>query len=133
MISQKKIKKLKNKEYRAAYMSEVVRSWVVYQIKTLRKQRDWSQNDLAEAAGKNQSSIGRWESDNYRGWNINSLLELADAFDVALEVRFVSWPQFMRDTEDKSESAMVVPSFSSAQFDPPTSISATISAGAASA
>ncbi len=65
-----------------------------------------------------QSAIARLESESYGKWGTNTLIELANAFDVALEIRFVGWPQFMKGTTDASPAAMSVPSFSVASFYP---------------
>lgn len=116
IISSGKIKKLANKEYRQSYLKSMVTAWVVHQIKALREARHWTQSDLARVSGKPQSAIGRYESEGYGNWTTNTLLELADAFDVALEVRFVSWPKFLKDTADTGPKAMAVKSFSSADF-----------------
>ena len=116
-ISPKKLAKLSDRDYRQSYLKETVTSWVVHQIKQLRKDRDWSQADLGERAGnKPQSTIARFESADYGNWSTASLLELADAFDVALDIRFVGWPAFVEKTGDTSPGAMSVPSFSVTQF-----------------
>ncbi len=39
------------------------------------------------------------------------LLEVAAAFDVALIIKFVSFPRFLQETEDLSKEAMAVPSY----------------------
>lgn len=115
-ISQRRLSRLARKEYRQEYMREIVRGWVSHQIKALREQRDWSQDKLGELCNKPQATIGRLESPSYGRWNITSLFELAEAFDVALEVKFVSWPTFLRTSEDVGEEAMRVGSWSSEDF-----------------
>ncbi|PBC23449.1 MULTISPECIES: helix-turn-helix transcriptional regulator [unclassified Mesorhizobium] len=116
MVSAKRLKKLSITEYRHGYLREMVTGWVIHQIKALRDERDWSQADLGTKAGKPQSAIARLESESYGNWNTKTLLEIAEAFDVALQIRFVSWPKFMRETEDTSPEAMSVPGFSSSAF-----------------
>ena len=116
-ISSKKLAKLANTEYRHSYLKEMVTGWVVHQIKQLRQDRNWSQAELGTRAGdKPQSTIARLESADYGNWSSASLFELADAFDVALDIRFVPWPVFIENTDDTSPGAMSVPSFSTEQF-----------------
>jgi transcriptional regulator with XRE-family HTH domain len=116
MISQKRLSRLARKDYRQEYMREMVRGWVSHQIKTLREQRGLSQDELGALCHKPQATIGRLESPSYGRWNITSLFELADAFDVALEVRFVSWRHFLRTSDDTSEEAMRVSGWSTDEF-----------------
>lgn len=115
-LSAKKLKKLGSREYRESLLREIVIGWVVNQIKSLRRQRGWTQERLAEEASKPQSVIARIESESYGNWNTNTLLDIASAFDVALQIRFVSWPQFLAEADDTSPKAMQVPSFSRDQF-----------------
>lgn len=110
-IKPSKLKRLARKSYREAYLREKVTGWIVHQMKTVRQQRDWTQTDLAEAAGKAQSAIARVETPEYGKWNISTLLDIANAFDVALEVRFVDWVTFMSRSEDVSPDAMRVEKF----------------------
>jgi len=117
MISNKKLRKLSNVEYREEYLKSTVTAWIVHQLRALRSQRGWTQSDLAKSAGDiPQSAVARYESEEYGNWSTNTLLKLAKAFDVALEIRFVSWPHFIRETEDTSVEAMQVSSFSSSSF-----------------
>ena len=113
MASLKRLRKLENFEYRRSYLREMVGGWVVHQLRVLRKGRGWSQAELGKrACGRPQSSIGRIESEDYGNWNINTLIDLANAFDVALEVRFVPWSEFISRTSDLTSAAMSVDSFS---------------------
>jgi hypothetical protein len=48
--------------------------------------------------------------------SLQTLLELASAFDVALSVKFVDYPTFVRETKDVSTANMQVPSFSTSAF-----------------
>ena len=117
-------KKLANKEYRDAYVGEHVRLWIAHQIKALRgdPKRDWNQGELARRMGKPQSVVSRLEDPSYGKMTVNTLLEVAAAFDVALEVKFVDYPRFLRSTTNLTNDAMAVASFadsdweSSAQF-----------------
>ncbi len=115
-VSSKRLEKLNDPEYRHAYLKEATKGWVVLQLRTLREERGWTQADLAHYTGKSQPAIARIESESYGNWSTNTLLDLATAFDVALEIRFVSWPKFLKDTTDASPAAMSVASFTATDF-----------------
>lgn len=116
MITEKRLKRLSDPDYRDEYARSTVTAWVVHQLRALREERGWTQADLGEKAGKAQSAIGRFESESYGNWNANTLHELARAFDVALQIRFISWPEFMTWTSDTSPRRMYVPGFDPAVF-----------------
>lgn len=118
LINPKRLDKFASKDYRHSYLREMTTGWIVHQIKELRNQRGWSQAQLGKEAGKLQSAIARIENLDYGKWNTSTLLELAEAFDVAIEVRFVNWPTFLKSTDDTSPDVMRVPSFSIDGFVP---------------
>lgn len=122
MVSEKRLRKLNDPAYREEYLKSTVTGWIVHQLRALRGERRWTQTDLAKKAGMPQSAVGRYESEGYGNWSINTLLKLAKAFDVALEVRFVSWPRFMRNSANTSPEVMYTPSFSTADFKAGTSV-----------
>jgi transcriptional regulator with XRE-family HTH domain len=80
-------------------------------MKAMRKGRAWLQDKLASVMGKPQSTISRWESEDYGKWTLESLFEVADAFDVAVVVEFVSYADFMIRTSDLSPERMAVSSY----------------------
>ena len=108
---QRLVARLRKKEFRDEYCSAFVRTGIAYQIQTLRDQRNWLQKDLASRAGKPQSVISRLEDPDYGKFNVQSLLELAATFDVALLVRFVSYSEFIKRVEQLSPEDYAVPSF----------------------
>ena len=59
-------------------------------IRELRKSREWTQPELAKRAGMKQPRISELEKPGERKLSIETLLRLASAFDVGLQVRFVS-------------------------------------------
>jgi transcriptional regulator with XRE-family HTH domain len=77
-----------DKEYAVAYMEDFLNAYVATQIRTLREDRNLSQEKLAEIVGMRQSRISLMESINYGSWSITSLRRLAAAFDVTLRVSF---------------------------------------------
>ena len=105
------IERLQRKAFRDAYVAEHVRTGLAYQINALRQQRSWSQADLGRRAGKPQNVISRLEDPDYGRLGVQTLLEIAAAFDVALLVRFVSHEEILKWTTDVSPTALEVPSF----------------------
>jgi transcriptional regulator with XRE-family HTH domain len=90
---------LRDKEYRDAFVASQIRIGLPMQCRALRESRDMTQPELAEAAGMSQPRISEIERPGERKLNIDTLLRLASAFDVALEVRFVPFSQFVDDDE----------------------------------
>jgi len=83
------ILKLKDKEYRDAFVVSHINNVIPFQIRTLREQREFSQEELARLTGKQQEAVSRLENPNYERYTLATLKELASAFDVGLVVRFV--------------------------------------------
>jgi transcriptional regulator with XRE-family HTH domain len=113
------LEKLKRRPYRREYLRDAITNWLAYQIQSLREQRGWTQVDLAREAGTSQPAIARNERVDYGKWNISTLIDLANAFDVGLEVRFVPWPRFLQWT-DTAAAGMEIPPFSEAAFVSPS-------------
>ncbi|MFZ0494081.1 MAG: helix-turn-helix transcriptional regulator [Methylocella sp.] len=120
-LSKRLFEKLKSKSYREAYVAEHVRTGIAYQIRALRTQRGWSQKKLAEEMGKPQSVVSRLEDPDYGKVSVQTVLDGAAAFDVALLVQYVSFPEFLRRTRDVSPEALRVDSFDERQLHPVTS------------
>jgi transcriptional regulator with XRE-family HTH domain len=117
-LSKRLFNRLLRKPYRDAYVSEHVRTGIAYQVRALRGQRGWSQKKLSEEMGKPQSVVSRLEDPDYGKLSVQTLLEVASAFDVALVVRYVSFPNFIRQTRDVSPESMWADSFAEGQFRP---------------
>jgi transcriptional regulator with XRE-family HTH domain len=103
------IEKLKNEEYRKAYVSEHIDTGIPFQIRALRKQREWGQQELGDRVDKQQEQISRLENPNYASFTLSTLKELASAFEVGLMVRFVPISDLVKwDLELTSESLKAV-------------------------
>ena len=80
---------LQDEEYRREFVSEHVGVGLASQIQQLRQKQNWTQEELARRTNKAQETISRWENPDYGRFSLNTLKEVAAAFDVALLVRFV--------------------------------------------
>lgn len=111
VFSAKALEEFQDKEFRYAFIKETLRSRIAIQIRALRKQHGLSQKQLGELTGKHQHGISRLEDIAYGCLSVNTLLKLAEAYDVALIVEFCSFPRFTKDTEYMNETALEVSSF----------------------
>ena len=107
------LEKLKSKKFRDAFRSSSVRYRVALQIRALRKRLFDSQRALGQATGKPANVISRLENPNYGKLTIQTLLELAAAFDVGLIVKFSSFSEVVENSEDFDEISLLVPQFTS--------------------
>ena len=105
------LRDFQNKEYRHAYVGDYLNASIAAQIKALREGQSLTQAQLAERSGMKQSRISALENVNYESWSIKTLRKLAEAFDVALMVKFESFSRRLDDIETFNRDALVVPSF----------------------
>jgi transcriptional regulator with XRE-family HTH domain len=94
-INSSLVAELREKEYRDAYVGSQIRMSLPLQIRELRKRREWTQPELAERAGMGQPRISELEKPGERRLTIETLLRLASAFDVGLQVRFVPFGELI--------------------------------------
>ncbi len=80
-----------DKEYAHSYMESHAVSRLAAQIHTLRKQRGWSQEELAAQTGIAQERISKIESANFDSLTMKTLQKLSRAFDVNLHIAFESF------------------------------------------
>jgi transcriptional regulator with XRE-family HTH domain len=93
LVRQELLNSLKaDPEYRHAWNLENVYTGICFQIRALREQRELSQSALGNAAKMAQERISILEDPNADTRpTLNTLLRLADALDVGLDVRFVPY------------------------------------------
>lgn len=110
---EKLIAKLKNKEYRDAFVSEHISTGIPFQMRALREQeeRKWSQKELGKRAGMLQERISVLEDPDYGKFNIATLKKIASAFDIGLVVRFVPFSELAEWELNLSPESLNVPSF----------------------
>ena len=80
---------------RARFVESHLSKNLAFQIRAMRDQTDWTQEQLAEKVGTNQNAISRLENPNYGKATITTLKRIASVFDVALVVRFVPFSQLV--------------------------------------
>lgn len=85
-------------------MEAAVEQGVAWQIKINRKYRNMSQKTLASAIGTQQSAISRLEDPEYGAYSLETLLDVAKAFDCALLVKFISYSDLAYESENLSEA-----------------------------
>jgi transcriptional regulator with XRE-family HTH domain len=97
---------LKSKTARNAYVFENIKRMVPFQIRTMREERGWSQGRAGEALGKPQNVVSRLESPAYGKLTLQTLLDIAQGFDVGLLIKFVPFSRLVREYEDLSSKAL---------------------------
>lgn len=101
-----KLKLFADKEYRDGYLHAHVRTSIAFQMRALRKKFNLSQKDLAVKTGKTQSVVSRLESADYGRMSVQTLLDVASGLNVALVVRFASYPEFLNQAANMAEKDM---------------------------
>lgn len=87
------------REYRQAYMEASIEQGVAWQIKVNRNKRGWTQQNLASRLGTKQSAIARLEDPEYGNHSLETLIQVAHAFDCALLVKFIPYSTLARESQ----------------------------------
>ena len=106
------LEEIKDTETRQLHVAAQIRVGVPLQLRAMRESRGWTQERLAKTIGTTQNSVSRLESPQYGRATISTLLRVAEAFDVALIVRFVPFSDFADVVTGMSVDSVAVPSFS---------------------
>src|SRR5688572_9787730 len=85
---------------------------IAFQLTSMRKKRGLTQAGLAKKMGTTQPNIARWETPGYERYSLSSLLDLAEALNTSLDIRFVeratfefkeSWNQSDKDWPSEAD------------------------------
>lgn len=107
----KTFRRIKNPHARKAHVEAEVLNGISHQIRILRQQRKWTQAELARRLNTSQTVVSRLEDPSYGRWNVRTLLELSNAFDVGLFVRFMPFAKFLTATADISRENLEAESY----------------------
>ena len=103
--------RLRNEEYRRAFIGSQINIGIPFQIKALLKSRHWTQRDLAKQTGMLQPRISSLLTPGKTRPNIETLRRIADAFDCGLIVRFAPFSELSKWSNDFDPEAFCIPSF----------------------
>jgi transcriptional regulator with XRE-family HTH domain len=95
-----------DKEYRDEYLDGYVKGSIALQVRALREKAGLSQKQFGEEIDKPQSVVSRLEDTEYGAVNVNTLLDIAKALNVGLQVGFVDYIRVL--SADVSPAAMKV-------------------------
>ena len=98
---------LQDRGYRADYVEGHVKAYIPCQLRAIREKLGLTQQAFAERIGKPQSVVSRLEDTEYGKVTVQTLLDIARGLDIALVVKFASFPEFLADYADLSAEAML--------------------------
>jgi transcriptional regulator with XRE-family HTH domain len=100
-----------SKDYRSAFIEECIRTRITAQIKALRDTRGLDYKGFAEEINKSVSWTYRLEDPNAAPPTIPTLLQIANAFDIGLDVRFRPFSELLDDVTTLNRKSFRVPCF----------------------
>lgn len=95
-------------EYAHAYMESHAVTHVASQIHLMRKNRGWTQKQLADRAGIAQERVSKIESGDFTSLTMKTLQKFSRAFDVNLEVSFNAFSKGISDIASYSADKLIV-------------------------
>jgi transcriptional regulator with XRE-family HTH domain len=110
-MTSKTAQKLRDAEYRKSFVASQVNIGIPFQLRALLRSRGKSQEWLAEKAVMRQPRISALLTPGKTRPNIETLRRLAEAFDCALEVRFIPFSELVERSERFDPESFSVPSF----------------------
>jgi transcriptional regulator with XRE-family HTH domain len=102
---------MKDEGYRHGMVNAQIEIDLPFQIRALRKQRGWTQPELAAKTGMKQPRISNMEKPGVTRFSLETLRRLAEAFDVALVVRFAPFSELLNWSQRFSPDDFAVQSF----------------------
>lgn len=110
-ITSSYLEEFQDKETRHIYVDEFLNAKIATQIKVLREQKGWNQQELAEKVGMKQERISVLEDVNYSAWTLATLRRLAEVFDLRINVSFEDFGSFLKEFEDFNKENLQRTSF----------------------
>jgi transcriptional regulator with XRE-family HTH domain len=110
-MTSKVIGKLRDAEYRTAFVASQINIGIPFQLRALLKGRGKTQEWLAEKTGMLQPRISGLLNPGKTRPNIETLRRLAEAFDCGLAVRFVPFSELVSWSEEFDPESFYVPGF----------------------
>ena len=101
---------LSDKAYSEEFVAAEIATTIPFQIRAMRKERNWTQAELAAKAETHQETISDFENPNRGPQKIETLRRIAAAFDVALIVRFAPFSELVDWSANMSKTNHFVPS-----------------------
>jgi transcriptional regulator with XRE-family HTH domain len=111
LVRQNLAAKFTDKAYRDAFVAEQIFSRLPLKIRYLREEQGMTQRKLGEVAGMAQTWVSKLEDPNYGKLTISTLLKVASAFDVGLQIDFVPYSKVLSDAVYRTSGAFFVPKF----------------------
>jgi hypothetical protein len=109
------IEKFRDKAYRDSYIASHTRRFLARQMRKFRG--DKSQSEFGDLIGKRQTVVSRLEDSKYGKWTLQTLFDVAEKLNIAVLVRFVDIPTFLKMSEDMSEEASLPQAYDEDQLE----------------
>jgi transcriptional regulator with XRE-family HTH domain len=105
-------KHLEDPEFRRQFIDAHTDEGIAFQIRSIRNKEELKQSDLAKKMNVKQPLISAWENPSYGKYSLQTLKDLAKAFDVGLLVRFVPFSTLIDWTTNLKPDNIAPPDFS---------------------
>lgn len=103
-----KNKLLESRQNRESFIRAKLNHLIPSQIKALRLRHDWTQSELAEESNMKQARVSAMEKPGEVSFSLETLIRLAAAYRVALQVRFVPFSKFSKWEDEYSQDGFDV-------------------------
>lgn len=92
-----------DKEFRDSFVLEFIKNSIPNQLRALRKERDWTQDDLGRETNKPRNVITRLENPNSHLPNLATLHEIASGCKAALLVQIIPFSELLKEYDKPFE------------------------------